>query len=196
MDRDVVTVARALDFSARKHAAQRRKGRDAEPYVNHLAEVALLLAEATGGADVTLVVAGLLHDTIEDTDATPEEITREFGASVASVVAEVTDDKSLPRQTRKNLQVETAASKSTRARLIKIADKISNLRSIAASPPLGWGAARKRAYFEWARAVADRCRGANRRLDALFDAAYAQGLAAIAAGRPPSARGGLGRRAR
>ncbi len=183
MDKDIITVARALAFSARKHAAQRRKGKDAEPYVNHLAEVAVLLAEATGGADVTLVVAGLLHDTIEDTGTTADELRGEFGAEAAAVVAEVTDDKRLPKQKRKDLQVETAASKSPRARLIKIADKISNLRSIADSPPVGWDAGRKRAYFEWARAVVDRCRGVNARLDALFDEAYERGLAAIGAGK-------------
>ena len=188
MDKDIVTVAKALHFSARKHAAQRRKGKDAEPYVNHLAEVAVLLAEATGGADVTLVVAGLLHDTIEDTKTTAGELRREFGVEAAAVVAEVTDDKSLPKERRKDLQVETAASKSPRAKLIKIADKISNLRSIVRDPPVGWDAERKLAYFEWARDVVERCRGINPRLDSRFDDAYARGKAAIKEGKQPSAR--------
>ncbi len=187
MEEDIVAVARALHFSARKHAAQRRKGKDAEPYVNHLAEVAVLLAEATEGADVTLVVAGLLHDTIEDTETAADELRREFGAEVAAVVAEVTDDKRLPKQRRKDLQVETAASKSPRARLIKIADKISNLRSIVGSPPEGWNVERKLAYFEWAKAVVDGCRGINPRLDALFDETYTLGKAAIEAKKQPSA---------
>ena len=171
----VVGIARALDVAARKHAGQRRKGLMAEPYVNHLTEVALLLAEATNGADPPLVMAGLLHDTIEDTDTTRDELAAIFGEDVASLVAEVTDDTSLDRESRKRLQVETAPMKSRRARMIKIADKIANLRSIAESPPMGWSPRRKREYVEWAREVVAACGETNARLEKLFqEAAGAQ----------------------
>ena len=171
----IVGVARALDFAARKHAGQRRKGLRAEPYVNHLTEVALLLAEATDGADPALVMAGLLHDTIEDTDTTRDELAAIFGEDVASLVVEVTDDRSLDRESRKRIQVETAPMKSRRARMVKIADKIANLRSIAESPPMGWSPRRKREYVEWARRVVAACGDTNSRLEKLFvEAALAQ----------------------
>jgi len=165
----VVGVARALDFAARKHAGQRRKGLMAEPYVNHLTEVALLLAETTDGDDPALVMAGLLHDTIEDTDTTRDELAGVFGEDVASLVAEVTDDTSLDRESRKRIQVETATAKSRRARIIKIADKVANLRSIAESPPVGWSPRRKREYVAWAREVVAACGDTNSRLEKLFD---------------------------
>jgi (p)ppGpp synthase/HD superfamily hydrolase len=167
----VFDLARALDFVARKHAGQRRKGTAAEPYINHLAEVAWLLAEATAGEDRALVMAGLLHDTLEDTDTTLEELTHEFGSEIAALVAEVSDDKSLDRETRKRLQAATAAQKSPRAKMIKLADKISNIRSIIESPPRDWSVDRKLRYVEWAREVVAGCRGVNGRLEAEFDAA-------------------------
>lgn len=167
----VVGVATALDFAARRHSGQRRKGLSAEPYVNHLTEVALLLAEATDGADPSLVMAGLLHDTIEDTDTTQEELAAVFGEDVASLVAEVTDDTRLVREMRKRLQVESAPHKSRRARMIKVADKIANLRSIAESPPVGWSGRRKREYVAWAREVVAACGPTNERLEKLFEEA-------------------------
>lgn len=179
MSDEVLALTRALMFAARKHADQRRKGAAAEPYVNHLADVALLVGEATGGGDVIAVVAALLHDSLEDTNTTREELEREFGAEVASVVAEVTDDKGLAKAERKRLQVENAPSRSDRAKLVKIADKTSNLRSILESPPVGWDVARRRDYFEWARRVVAGCRGVNPRLEAWFDEAYAAGMAVL-----------------
>jgi len=169
----IVGVARALDFAARKHSGQRRKGVQAEPYVNHLTEVALLLAEATDGADPALVMAGLLHDTIEDTDTTREELAAAFGEEVASLVVEVTDDTSLDRESRKRMQVQTAPTKSRRARMIKIADKIANLRSIAESPPVGWSTRRKQDYVAWAREVVAACGHTNDVLERLFEEAAA-----------------------
>jgi (p)ppGpp synthase/HD superfamily hydrolase len=177
MSDDVLALTRALMFAARKHADQRRKGAAAEPYINHLAEVALLVAEATGGRDVTAVLAALLHDTLEDTPTTREELEREFGPDVAAVVVEVTDDKRLPKAERKRLQVENAGRKSDRAKLVKIADKTSNLRSILQSPPVGWDLARRREYFEWSERVVAGCRGVNPRLEEWFDAAHAAGIA-------------------
>ena len=153
----IIGLTRALAFAAAAHANQRRKGAAQEPYINHLAEVALLLAEATDGQDLNLVLAGLLHDTIEDTPATRQELMEHFGKDVADLVLEVTDDKSLPKAERKRLQIETAPHKSDRAKMIKIADKVSNLNSILESPPVDWSEERKREYFEWARRVVDGC---------------------------------------
>jgi hypothetical protein len=133
-----VEVARALDFAARKHRDQRRKGASAEPYINHPAEVARLVAEATGGRPLAVLLAALLHDTVEDTQTTLDELEREFGTDVAALVAEVTDDKRLPKAERKRLQVEHAGTRSSGAKLIKIADKTSNLRSLLESPPTDW----------------------------------------------------------
>jgi (p)ppGpp synthase/HD superfamily hydrolase len=180
MGSDIVAVARALDFAARMHSSQRRKGEAGEPYVNHLAEVALLVAEATEGKDPVAVLAALLHDAIEDTPTTREELEREFGPEVAGIVAEVTDDKSLPKTERKRLQEENAPHKSPRAKLVKIADKTSNLRSIAKSPPVGWDLDRQRQYFDWAARVVSGCRGTNATLERWFDEAHAAGLAALA----------------
>ncbi len=174
MNRDLVQLMRATDYAARQHIAQRRKGESAEPYINHLTEVAALLAEATEGADAVLVMGGLLHDTLEDTDSTYEDLEQLFGSDVAALVAEVTDDKSLPKEERKRLQIEKTPSKSRRAKLLKLADKTSNLRSLVQSPPRGWTEQRLRDYVDWAEAVVRSCRGLNAKLEAAFDAAHAE----------------------
>lgn len=173
---EIVKIVRALDFAARKHVGQKRKGEAGEPYVNHLAEVALMLAEATDGRDPNLVIAGLLHDTIEDQDVKYEELLAEFGKDVADLVVEVTDDESLPKEERKRLQVETAPIKSERAKMLKIADKTANLRSIRSSPPSHWSQERKHQYFDWAARVVAGCRGVSKPLEALFDEAHRRGL--------------------
>lgn len=172
MNSDLVHLTRAADYAARQHIGQRRKGERAEPYINHLTEVAALLAEATDGSDPVLVMGGLLHDTLEDTDSTYEDLVQRFGPEVAALVAEVTDDKSLRKEERKRLQVEKAAGKSPRARMLKIADKTSNLRSLIESPPKGWTEERLRDYVVWAGQVVRSCRGLNARLEAVFDAAH------------------------
>jgi (p)ppGpp synthase/HD superfamily hydrolase len=176
MGDSTVDILRAGDFAARRHSGQRRKGASQEPYINHLLEVARLLAEATHGEDPILIVAGLLHDTVEDTGVTPQEVEGEFGPEVARIVLEVTDDKSLPKEERKRLQVENAPHKSDRAKMLKIADKISNLRAILNSPPADWSRERKIAYFQWGRDVVRGCSGINPALDALFDEVYNTGL--------------------
>ena len=179
MNDAIVLIARAADFAARAHVGQRRKGDAQEPYINHLAEVALLLTEATGGQDPVLIAAGWLHDTLEDTDTEREELETLFGPAVASIVAEVTDDKSLVKAERKRLQVETAPRKGVQARLLKIADKTSNLRTIASSPPSGWDFARRLAYLDWAEAVVAGCRGLNAELEQAFDEAMRHARAAV-----------------
>jgi guanosine-3',5'-bis(diphosphate) 3'-pyrophosphohydrolase len=162
-------VLKAADAAARWHVHQRRKGAAEEPYINHLLEVALLVAEATGGTDTNLVIAALLHDAIEDSEVPKELIADAFGEDVASIVLEVTDDKMLSKETRKREQVETASAKSDRAKMLKLADKTSNLRAIAASPPADWSVKRRIDYVRWAREVVDGMRGINLRLEAQFD---------------------------
>ena len=172
MNEELVALSKAFHFAARRHEQQRRKGQRAEPYVNHLAEVTCLLAESTAGNDTVLLIAGLLHDTVEDTATNLPELEDLFGPEVAALVAEVTDDKALPKQERKRLQVEKVRKKSERARLLKIADKTSNLRALVSSPPEDWSAERIREYVTWAWQVVDGCRGLNSQLELEFDAAH------------------------
>lgn len=167
-------LAKALDYAARQHVAQRRKGALGEPYINHLCEVAALLAETSDQEDADLLSAAVLHDVVEDTDATIEDVRALFGAEVARIVAEVTDDTSLPRSVRKARQIEKAPNLSQQGRMLKIADKTSNLRAIVASPPEDWSDDRKREYVRWAEEVVAGCRGLNHRLEAEFDTAAAE----------------------
>ena len=172
--RAVKDVLKAAHFAAKEHAGQRRKGAAAEPYINHLLEVAELVASALAEPDTNLVIAALLHDTVEDAGVTKEELIEAFGSDVAALVMEVTDDKSLPKAERKRLQIVTASKKSVRAQGIKLADKISNLRAIVASPPTDWSVERKREYFEWARQVVDCLSAPNQMLKAEFERLYRQ----------------------
>ncbi len=168
-----ITVLHAADTAARWHVHQRRKGEAGEPYINHLLEVALLVARATKGQDFNLVIAALLHDAIEDCETPASEIAAAFGEDVAGLVQAVTDDKTLPKAIRKLLQIEHAAHAGRRAQILKLADKTSNLRAMAASPPKGWPLERKRDYVDWARQVVAGLRGACPWLEAEFDAAAA-----------------------
>jgi GTP diphosphokinase / guanosine-3',5'-bis(diphosphate) 3'-diphosphatase len=168
-------VLRAAAFAAQKHRNQRRKDVDASPYINHPLALAAVLADEGGIDDAVTLAAALLHDTVEDTETTAQELASTFGAEVASVVMEVTDDKRLPKPERKRLQVEHAATMSDRAQLVKLADKICNLRDVAGSPPADWPLERRQAYFDWAKQVVDRLRGVHPGLEAVFDAAFAAG---------------------
>jgi guanosine-3',5'-bis(diphosphate) 3'-pyrophosphohydrolase len=170
---DIALILHATAFAADKHRNQRRKDAEASPYINHPVALANLLAQA-GIGDATVLAAALLHDTIEDTDATPEELIATFGAEIAAVVLELTDDKSLPKAERKRLQIEHAADLSSAAKLVKLADKICNLRDMSDSPPKDWSLERKREYFDWARRVVAGLRGTHARLEQLFDVEYAR----------------------
>ncbi|MDJ0951291.1 MAG: HD domain-containing protein [Alphaproteobacteria bacterium] len=181
MSHATVDLMRAVDFAARRHVAHRRKGATSDPYVNHLAEVACLLAEATDGQDPALVIAGLLHDCVEDTETTGEEIAQAFGPDVAALVLEVTDEDGLSSAERKQRQVDTAAKKSDRAKMLKLADKTSNLRSMIADPPADWSPARRCAYVDWAEQVVSSCRGVNAQLEAWFDEAVEGARASLTA---------------
>ena len=162
----------ALAFAADKHRNQRRKDADASPYINHPIALANLLLNEAGVEDQRVLVAAILHDTIEDTDTTEQELVKHFGKDIADIVLEVTDDKALPKAERKRLQIEHAAHISRRAKLVKLADKICNLRDITASPPADWSPQRKLEYFDWAKSVVDRLRGVHPGLEHLFDKVY------------------------
>jgi guanosine-3',5'-bis(diphosphate) 3'-pyrophosphohydrolase len=146
-----------------------RKGRGSEPYINHLAEVANLLSTATDGADAELVAAGWLHDTIEDTETTREELAQKFSERVASLVVECTDDMSLPKSERRRLQVIDARKKSPGTKLIKIADKISNIGARIHPDPSADERDDLADYTRWAEQVVAGCRGGNAFLDQTFD---------------------------
>ena len=174
----VAPLLAAIRLAAEKHRDQKRKGTNASPYINHPIEVAELLARIGGVRDVEVLAAAILHDTIEDTETTPEELERAFGARVRGLVAEVTDDKKLPKAERKQLQRDHAPHLSREAKQIKLGDKIANVREIGANPPGDWPLERRREYIEWARSVVDGCRGANAALERHFDriAAEAEAL--------------------
>jgi guanosine-3',5'-bis(diphosphate) 3'-pyrophosphohydrolase len=170
-------LLKALAFAAHKHRDQRRKDPEASPYINHPIALADVLVNEGGITDLTVLCAALLHDTLEDTATTGEELAAAFGPRIAGIVAEVTDDKQLPKAERKRLQIAHAPGLSREAKLVKLADKICNLRDVAQRAPAGWDLARRREYFDWAKRVVDGLRGTQddemTRLEAAFDAAYA-----------------------
>jgi guanosine-3',5'-bis(diphosphate) 3'-pyrophosphohydrolase len=171
---DTGLVLKALAFAADKHRHQRRKGAEASPYINHPIDLANVLWHEGGVTDAVVIAAALLHDTIEDTETTIDELTQQFGEQICEIVLEVTDDADLPPQQRKRIQVEKAPHASHMAKQVKLADKICNLRDILELPPHGWDKARKRRYFEWACDVVDGLRGTNDSLETAFDQVYQQ----------------------
>lgn len=172
-------ISEAAELAARRHNGMARKGRGNEPYINHLAEVANLLAIVTDGADAELVAAGWLHDTIEDTATTREELARTFSERVASLVVECTDDMSLPKTVRRQRQIEDAPHKSLDAKLIKIADKISNTLARIVPHPSKDERDDLADYAAWGEKVVAGCRGGNPRLDRMFDDTIARARAAL-----------------
>jgi (p)ppGpp synthase/HD superfamily hydrolase len=175
MDESTGLIIKAMNFAAEKHSDQKRKDDKASPYINHPIEVTEILWRIGDVRDITLLLASILHDTIEDTDATPEEIKSEFGEQVMSVVLEVTDDKSLPKEVRKQRQVETAPHKSPRAKMLKIADKISNVQDIISTPPSDWSLERRQEYVVWSERVVAGLRGVNEKLENYYDDLLANG---------------------
>jgi len=166
------TLIAAFAFAAHKHRDQRRKDASASPYINHPIALAQVLANEGGVLEEPVLAAAALHDTIEDTQTSPAEIEAAFGKAICDIVLEVTDDKRLPKHERKRLQIEHAAAISREAKLVKLADKICNLRDVASHPPAGWSRERRLEYFDWAKAVVDRLRGVHPGLEALFDRAW------------------------
>lgn len=167
-------LIRAINFAAKKHTAQKRKGADAEPYINHPIEVLNLLVNVGRVEDYDVLIAAVLHDTVEDTGVKKEEIAEMFGAPVAAMVLELTDDKSLPKAERKRLQIEHAPHISHGAKQIKLCDKISNIKDVTENPPSDWSNERRREYVEWGEKVVAGLRGANTELEKLFDETAAE----------------------
>jgi guanosine-3',5'-bis(diphosphate) 3'-pyrophosphohydrolase len=170
----IAQVLKAAQFAAEKHRHQRRKDAHASPYINHPIELAKLLANEGGITDAEVLCAALLHETIEDTETTAEELRAEFGDAITDIVLEVTDDKMLSKEDRKRLQIEHAPHASHKAKLVKLADKICNLRDIVSSPPAKWSIERKQEYFDWAAKVVAGVRDAHAGLAAVFDEVCAQ----------------------
>lgn len=158
-------LLRAAAFAAERHRKQRRKGADEDPYINHPIGVAALLASVGGVRDGNVLIAALLHDTVEDTKTTPEELERLFGSEVRALVAEVTDDKKLDKDQRKRRQAEHAPLLSAGAKLIKLADLASNVTELVQRPPEDWSLNRKRKYLDWEDRVAAGCHGVNAPLE-------------------------------
>lgn len=166
MGSDAARLLEAADFAAWKHREQRRKDPEGTPYINHPIGVARILSHEAGVTDVVVLQAALLHDTVEDTDTTLSEIEERFGPEVRRVVEELTDDKTLPKAERKRLQVERAAGSSARAKLVKLADKLHNLRDLRRCAPKGWSEERVQEYFRWAAEVVGGLRGTSPPLEA------------------------------
>lgn len=166
---NLTTLTKAISFAAKKHRNQKRKGAEQEPYINHPLEVLHLLTSVGKVEDYDVLIAAVLHDTIEDTDTSEAEINELFGAAVSRMVLELTDDKSLPKATRKQLQIEHAPHISGGAKQIKLCDKISNIRDVTENPPDGWSNERRLEYVNWGERVVDGLRGANANLEKHFD---------------------------
>jgi guanosine-3',5'-bis(diphosphate) 3'-pyrophosphohydrolase len=165
----LAAILTALHFAADKHRDQRRKDAEASPYINHPIEVAELLARVGGVRDLVVLQAAILHDTIEDTQTTTEELDAHFGERVRRVVEEVTDDTNLPKVDRKRLQIEHAPHMSREARLVKLADKIANVIAVTKTPPAKWPLSRRKEYLDWTEAVVAGVRGSNPALETLYD---------------------------
>ena len=171
MTKRYVELLDAIAFAAAKHRNQRRKDAEASPYINHPLQLAHVLATEGGISDLKTLMAAVLHDTVEDTETSYDELVERFGKRVADVVMEVTDDKTLVKEDRKRRQVEHAPHMSKRAALVKLADKTCNLRDVAKSPPAGWPLQRKRDYFDWAKEVVDGLPAVNKKMRKAFEAA-------------------------
>jgi len=172
-------LLQAAHFAAHRHSCQRRKGVEATPYINHPLEVAAIIANVGNVTDEEIIIAALLHDTIEDTETEAQEIATHFGTAVLGYVLEVTDDKSLPKEVRKRLQIEHAPHLSVGAKYIKLADKISNMRAVTYTPPQEWPTVQQQEYLEWAYKVYEGLLGVNAPLEALFIKEYQNGLEVI-----------------
>jgi guanosine-3',5'-bis(diphosphate) 3'-pyrophosphohydrolase len=171
---DPTGLLRAISFAADKHSRQRRKDAEASPYINHPIGVATVLAAEGDVSDEATLMAAALHDTVEDTETTFAELEEHFGPEVAGLVRELTDDKTLEKGERKRLQIEHARESSMRAKQVKIADKICNVRDITDTPPADWPLQRRRDYLAWSEQVVAGCRGVNPKLDKAFDRAIAR----------------------
>ncbi|KAM4630083.1 guanosine-3',5'-bis(diphosphate) 3'-pyrophosphohydrolase MESH1 [Polymixia lowei] len=174
MNSDATILLETVNFAAEKHRNQRRKDPEGTPYINHPIGVARILSHEGGVTDIEVLQAALLHDTVEDTDTSIAELEITFGATVARIVQEVTDDKTLPKQERKRLQVEHAPHRSHQAKLVKLADKLYNLRDLNRCTPTGWTAERVQEYFVWASQVVKGLKGTNPALEEKLEELFKQ----------------------
>ncbi|XP_065069912.1 guanosine-3',5'-bis(diphosphate) 3'-pyrophosphohydrolase MESH1-like [Rhopilema esculentum] len=165
---DVTLLIKCANFAAIKHKNQRRKNFEKTPYINHPIGVANILSDEADVADIEVLAAAILHDTVEDTDTTFQEIEDSFGVVIRRIVEECSDDKSLPKQERKRLQIEHAHICSPKAKLVKLADKIYNLRDLNKEVPEGWTDERVSEYFKWAGKVFQGLKGTSKKLDTLY----------------------------
>ena len=172
-------ILKAAHFAADKHRDQRRRGRERSPYINHPIAVAEILTGVGGITDLASIQAALLHDTVEDTNTTPEQLAEQFGDEVMHLVMEVTDDQDLKKEERKRLQIEHARDLSAKAKEIKMADKIANITDIMDSPPEDWDEARRLEYLDWGERVVAGCRDANQRLAQRFDELVTEARSAV-----------------
>ena len=172
---DTAILLKAIEFASRKHSTQRRKDEEASPYINHPIVVTHLLADTGGITDLVTLMAAVLHDTIEDTATTPGELDDQFGQTVRKVVEELTDDRTLDKTARKGLQIEHAHRLSRRAKAIKLADKIANVRDVTEYPPANWDLSRRIEYLNWTEHVVAGCRGTNDALEKLYDEVLKKG---------------------
>jgi len=193
MSDDILLLTRALAFAAKAHCDQRRKGPAQEPYVNHLIEVLEVLAEATGAEDAELLAAALLHDTLEDCGISEAQLRAEFGERIARMVAQNSDDMSLPKPERRARRIAVMSEKPADSRMVKLADVISNMRAVASSPPAGWTKERKLAYLADCRALGAAARGTHDRLEEIFDET-ADTVEAVLTGVAPAEPSGLAER--
>jgi guanosine-3',5'-bis(diphosphate) 3'-pyrophosphohydrolase len=162
-------VFRALSFAAQAHAQQRRKG-SGEPYVNHLIDVAELLVRVAGIEDEDVLAAAVLHDVVEDTSVSSDDVEVEFGPRVRALVDALTDDKELPKDERKRLQIEHMRHATPEVRMIKLADHCSNIATL----PECWGQERNAEYVRWSAQVACECAGVHEALDREYSARAAR----------------------
>jgi len=169
---DLELLLKALAFAAHKHKDQRRRDVDASPYINHPISLADILCNEAKVTDIETICGALLHDTVEDTETTLEELENVFGKAIRDIVMDVTDDGNLTKAARKQAQIDHAAHISDKAKLVKLADKISNLRDVLNNAPADWSLERRQAYFDWALEVINQIRGAHPGLEAMFDEIY------------------------
>ena len=177
---DLSLFLKALHFAADKHRYQKRKGEDASPYINHPIYVAQILSDIAGVTDVEILSGAVLHDTVEDTDASLHDIELAFGLNVARIVEEVSDDKSLKKKARKQAQIDHASHISREGALVKVADKIANIRDVASNPPADWDTERRKDYLDWAEMVVARCKPESPELVRYFEESLANAREVLA----------------
>jgi guanosine-3',5'-bis(diphosphate) 3'-pyrophosphohydrolase len=177
--KQTATLLRTLHFAADQHRTQRRKDADESPYINHPIAVAELLSAHGAVSDLMTLQAALLHDTVEDTETSLEDLLAAFGSEVSQLVAEVSDDKELEKSRRKQLQIEHAPHLSEPAKLVKLADKICNVQDVTHHPPQGWSLERRREYLDWTEQVVAGMRGANAALESLYDEVLSKGRTSL-----------------